>query len=64
RLKFGRRLKLKEYNKGAFMSVGGKKDDDECVLVEDVDGADIKTAEAVSDVTENGNVYCVPASSC
>ncbi|KAK5442632.1 hypothetical protein LTS15_011056 [Exophiala xenobiotica] len=64
RLKFGRRLKLEEYNKGAFMSVGGKKDDYDCVLVEDVDGADIKTAEAVPDVTENGNVYCVPASSC
>lgn len=61
RLKFGRRLKLEEYNKGAFMTVGGKNDDDECVLVEDVDGADIKTAEAVPDVTENGIVYCVPA---
>ncbi|KAL9105842.1 MAG: hypothetical protein Q9227_009050 [Pyrenula ochraceoflavens] len=61
RLKFGRRLKLEEYNKGAFMTVGGKNDNDECVFVEDVDGADIKTAEAVPDVTENGNVYCVPA---
>ncbi|PVH92329.1 hypothetical protein DM02DRAFT_620011 [Periconia macrospinosa] len=61
RLKIGRRLKLEEYNKGAFMTVGGKKDDDECVLVEDIDGADIKTAEVVPDVTENGNVYCVPA---
>lgn len=63
RLKFGRRLKLEEHNKGAFMAVGGMKDDDECVLVEDVDGADIKTAEAVPDVTENGSVYCVPAQS-
>ncbi|KAL4964646.1 uncharacterized protein BDV14DRAFT_174481 [Aspergillus stella-maris] len=61
RLKFGRRLKLEEYNKGAFMTVGGKKYDDECVLVEDVNGADIRTAEAVPDVTENSNVYCVPA---
>jgi hypothetical protein len=61
RLKFGRRVKLEEYSKGAFMAVGGEKDDDECVLVEDVDSADIKTAEAVPDVTENGNVYCVPA---
>lgn len=61
RLKFGRRLKLEEYSKGAFMAVGGKKDDDQCVLVEDLDGADIKTAEAVHDVTENCNVYCVPA---
>jgi hypothetical protein len=64
RLKFGRRLKLEEHNKGAFMTVGGKNDDDECVLVEDLVGADIKTAEAIPDVTENGNVYCVPASSC
>ncbi|KAE8133633.1 hypothetical protein BDV38DRAFT_257798 [Aspergillus pseudotamarii] len=61
RLRFGRRLKLEGYNKGAFMTVGGKKDDDECVLLEDVDGADIRTAEAVPDVSENGNVYCVPA---
>ncbi|KAL4868102.1 hypothetical protein BDV12DRAFT_108244 [Aspergillus spectabilis] len=60
KLKFGRRLKLEEYNKGAFMAVGGEKDDNECILVEDVDGADIKTAAAVPDVTENGNVYCVP----
>ncbi|EXJ93075.1 hypothetical protein A1O3_01631 [Capronia epimyces CBS 606.96] len=61
RLKFGRRLKLEEYNKGAFLTVGGKKDDDECVLMEDVDGAAIATAEPVPDVTENGKVYCVPA---
>lgn len=62
RLKFGRRLKLEEYNKGAFMTVGGKNNDDECVLVEDVDGSSIKTAEAVFDVTEHGIVYCVHAS--
>ncbi|KAJ5364600.1 uncharacterized protein N7496_010313 [Penicillium cataractarum] len=61
RLRFGRRLKLEEYNKGAFMTVGEKKCDDECVLVEDVDGADIRTAEAVLDLTENGSVYYVPA---
>lgn len=61
RLKFGRKLKLQEYNKGAFMTVGGLKDEDECVLVEDVDGADLGTAEAIHDVTENGNVYCIPA---
>ncbi len=63
RLKFGRRVKLEEYSKGAFMAVGGEGegDEDECVLVEDVDGAGIETAgEAVLDATENGNVYCVP----
>ncbi|RTE70761.1 hypothetical protein BHE90_014832 [Fusarium euwallaceae] len=61
RLKFGRRVKLEEYSKGAFMAVGNKADEDECVLVEDVDGAGIETAEVVPDDTENGNVYCVPA---
>ncbi|KAL2205460.1 hypothetical protein CC79DRAFT_1350172 [Sarocladium strictum] len=61
KLKFGRRVKLEEYSKGAFMNIGGKEDEDECVLVEDVDGADMKKAAAVSDATENGNVYCVPA---
>jgi len=61
RLKFGRRLKVEEYNKGAFLAVGGEQEDDESVLVEDVDGSDIKTAKAVPDVTENGSVYCVPA---
>lgn len=61
RLKFGRRLKVEEYNKGAFLAVGGEQEDDEIVLVEDVDGSDIKTAKAVPDVTEDGSVYCVPA---
>lgn len=61
RLKFGRRLKVEEYNKGAFLAIGGEQEDGESVLVEDVDGSDIKTAKAVPDVTENGSVYCVPA---
>ncbi|KAF5723717.1 hypothetical protein FMUND_1536 [Fusarium mundagurra] len=60
RLRFGRRLKLEEYSKGAFMAFGSKKDEEEGVMVEDVNGADIKTAKAVPDVTENSNVYCVP----
>lgn len=60
RLRFGRRLKLEEYSKGAFMTVGGRKDNEEGVIVEDVDGADIKTAKAVLDVAENSNIYCVP----
>ncbi|RYP25238.1 hypothetical protein DL765_000119 [Monosporascus sp. GIB2] len=61
RLKFGRKLKAEEYNKGAFLTVDGEQEDDESVLVEEVDGSDIKTAKAVPDVTENGSVYCVPA---
>ncbi|KAM0263411.1 hypothetical protein ACHAQJ_001267 [Trichoderma viride] len=61
RLKFGRRLKVEEYNKGAFLAVGGGQEDGESVLVEDVDGSDIKTAKVVADVAENGIVYCVPA---
>ncbi|PYI15741.1 hypothetical protein BO99DRAFT_405608 [Aspergillus violaceofuscus CBS 115571] len=61
RLRFGRRLKVEEYNKGAFLAVGGEQDDNAFVLVEDIDGSQIRTAQAVPDVTENGNVYCVPA---
>ncbi|KAH7188140.1 uncharacterized protein B0J16DRAFT_336491 [Fusarium flagelliforme] len=61
RLRFGRRLKLQEYTTGAFMTIGGKKDDDECVLVEEVDGANIKTAELAIDETESRDVYCVRA---
>ncbi|KAI8948831.1 hypothetical protein F4801DRAFT_435435 [Xylaria longipes] len=63
RLKFGRKLKLEEYNKGAFLAIGGKQEDDDAVLVEDVDGSDIETAKTVSDATENSIVYCVPAGS-
>lgn len=61
RLRFGRRLKTEDYSKGAFMAVGGKIDDDACVLVEEVDGADINTTEPVAYVTERNNVHCVPA---
>ncbi|KAL6798200.1 hypothetical protein J3E68DRAFT_449193 [Trichoderma sp. SZMC 28012] len=61
RLKFGRKLAVEEYNKGAFLAIGDEKDDGISVLVEDVDGSDIKTAIAVPDVAENGIVYCVPA---
>ena len=61
RLKFGHRLKVEEYNKGAFMAVGGQKEDDRCVLVEEVNETHVQGAQAVPDVAENGNVYCVPA---
>lgn len=61
RLKFGRTLKVEEYNKGAFMALGGEQEDNDSVLVEDVDGSDFNSAKIVPDVTENGSVYCVPA---
>ncbi|KAF2966710.1 hypothetical protein GQX73_g6892 [Xylaria multiplex] len=63
RLRFGRKLKVEKYNKGSFMSVGnGEREDDEGVLVEDVDGSDIRTAKVVPDgATENGSVYCALA---
>ena len=61
RIKFGRRLKVEEHNKGAFLAIGEDQEDGESVLIEDVDGSDIKTARAVPDVTENCSVYCVPA---
>ncbi|PTB62073.1 hypothetical protein BBK36DRAFT_1145150 [Trichoderma citrinoviride] len=61
RLRFGRKLKLEEYNKGAFLAIGGDSEDGVSVLVEDVDGSEFQTAKAVPDVTEHGRVYCVPA---
>ncbi|TFA99627.1 hypothetical protein CCMA1212_008585 [Trichoderma ghanense] len=61
RLRFGRKLKLEGYNKGAFMAIGGDSEDGLSVLVEDVDGSDFKNAKAVPDVAEHGRVYCVPA---
>ena len=61
RLKFRRRLKLIEYNKGAFITVSGKKDNNKCVLVKDVDRANIKTTKTIPNITENGNIYYVPA---
>ncbi|KAF5014746.1 hypothetical protein F66182_14168, partial [Fusarium sp. NRRL 66182] len=42
RLKFGRRLNVEDYNKGAFLAVDREQRDDESVLVEDMDGSDIK----------------------
>ncbi|KAI7971226.1 hypothetical protein EIK77_007042 [Talaromyces pinophilus] len=64
RLKFGRNVKMDEYNKGAFLAVSDREEEGNdaslSVLVEEVDGSDINTARAVSDVTEHGMVYCVP----
>ncbi|KAL7807164.1 hypothetical protein V8C44DRAFT_337862 [Trichoderma aethiopicum] len=61
RLRFGRKLKLEDYGKGAFMAIGGESEDGLSVVVEDVDGSEIQSAKAVPDVTEHGRVYCVPA---
>jgi hypothetical protein len=63
RLRFGLRAKIEEYNKGAFLAIGKDKSNNETepVLVDDVDGSDIENAKLVLDVTENDNVYCVPA---
>ena len=63
RLRFGRKVKTEEYNKGAFLTIGkdGKDDQTESVFVDDVDGSDIEYAKLVPDEAENGNVYCIPA---
>lgn len=63
RLRLGRKVKTEDYNKGAFLAIGKDENDDETepVLVDDVDGSDIENARLVSDVAENGNVYCIPA---
>ncbi|KAI2632316.1 hypothetical protein GGR54DRAFT_29312 [Hypoxylon sp. NC1633] len=63
RLRFGRKVKTEEYNKGAFLSVGkdGDGGDSEAVLVDDIDGSAIENARLVPDVAEDGDIYCVPA---
>lgn len=61
RLRFGRKLKVEEYNKGAFLAVGQQEQDDESVVVEDIDGSGNQNARLVPDVTENGSIYCIPA---
>ena len=60
RLRFGRKLKVEEYSKGAFLAVGKNEHDDESVLVEDVDASDIPTAKLVPDGDEDYRIYCVP----
>ena len=60
RIKFGRKLKVEEHNKGAFLAIGTGQKDDESVLVEDVHGSDIKNAILVTDIAENESVYCIP----
>ncbi|KAF2654350.1 hypothetical protein K491DRAFT_660236 [Lophiostoma macrostomum CBS 122681] len=61
RIKFGRKVKLEEYNKGAFLAVGQGEQDEESVLIDDLNGPDFKNATEVLDVAERGSVYCVPA---
>ncbi|KAL6872246.1 hypothetical protein HDV57DRAFT_268954 [Trichoderma longibrachiatum] len=59
RLKIGRKVKVEDYNKGAFMAISGGTEDELFVLIEDVDASDsdnIKTAGAVSNVDEDGSV--------
>ncbi|OBT81626.1 hypothetical protein VE02_09966 [Pseudogymnoascus sp. 03VT05] len=62
RLRFGRKVKTEEYNKGAFLATGKDENDNgtESVLVDDVDGSNIENARLVPDVAENDNVYCIP----
>ncbi|KAL9095260.1 MAG: hypothetical protein Q9165_002516 [Trypethelium subeluteriae] len=64
RLKFKKKIEAEDYNKGAFLSTNEGKDDSgtEHVLIDDQDGSDIQTSNLVSDVTEDGSVYCVAAS--
>lgn len=65
RLRFKKKVEAEDYNKGAFLSINDGKDNDRTqhALVDDQDGSDIENANLVSDVTEDGPVYCVAASS-
>ncbi|KAH8717931.1 hypothetical protein HC256_002607 [Beauveria bassiana] len=63
RLRIGRKISTEEYSKGAFLANGDERKDVhlEPVLVDDVDGSTLEKANVVSDATEDGHVYCVPA---
>ncbi|EHK47892.1 hypothetical protein TRIATDRAFT_290393 [Trichoderma atroviride IMI 206040] len=62
RLRITRKVKIEEYHKGAFLSIGKDEDGKETdpILVDDVDGSSFENAAAVHDSTENESVYCVP----
>ena len=64
RLRFKKKVEAEDYNKGAFLSINDGKANDRTqhALVDDQDGSDIENANLVSDVTEDGPVYCVAAS--
>ena len=64
RLRFKKKIEAEDYNKGAFLSTNQGKGDNgtEHILIDDQEGSDIQTANLVSDVTEDGPVYCVAAS--
>ncbi|KAK1238466.1 hypothetical protein MKX07_006612 [Trichoderma sp. CBMAI-0711] len=62
RLKIGRKVKVEDYNKGAFLAIGGEADEDGLsVLVEDVDGSDLKTAKTVLGLAEDSSVNSILA---
>jgi hypothetical protein len=62
RLRITRKVKIEEYHKGAFLTIGKDEDgkETEPVLVDDMDGSEFENATAVQDATENDSVYCVP----
>ncbi|KAJ5692826.1 hypothetical protein N7462_002249 [Penicillium macrosclerotiorum] len=62
RLRFGRKVEAKEYNKGALLAIGENRTRGiECVLVDDLDGSDIPNATLVPDISECDNIYCIPS---
>lgn len=64
RLRLKKKVEAEDYNKGAFLSIDDGKDNDGThhVFIDDQDDSDIQVANLVSDVTEDGTVYCVAAS--
>lgn len=62
RIRITRKIKVEEYHRGAFLTIGTDEDGNEIepVLVDDVDGSDFENATVVHDETENDDVYCVP----
>lgn len=63
RIRITRKVKIEDYNKGAFMTTEKEEDGDEIesISVDDVDGSSFENATVVHDAAEDDDVYCVPS---
>ena len=62
-LGLGERSALRNTTKALFLANGDESKDPNpnTVLADDIDGATLKNTRLVSDVTEDGQVYCISA---
>ncbi|KAJ3498369.1 hypothetical protein NLG97_g1174 [Lecanicillium saksenae] len=63
RLRIGRTIKTEDYTKGAFLANGDESKHNHLnpILADELDGSTVENASFISDATEYGPVYYVPA---